>query len=142
MRINLGDLGRELKDAELAEREHFPELERCLRTGRPDSAVYLDLGGVEFVGFAYACSTVVRCVAGVLRGEYPTRWLVLCAGERQDTAGLDGLAQALASHRQTLLLLQRPRVAAFGYLSREQPFEPRRVQRKRQKMGNLLTLLW
>lgn len=96
---------------------------------------------MEFVGYAYARQTVIPCLQALLRRQYPVRWIVL-RSERQDHArALEGLAQALTEHRLTVMLQVAQHRMPFGYLVRQQPFEGKRAQAKRQKMLSIVKLL-
>lgn len=140
LHIELARFGTELRDGALAD-EHFQELDRQLREAVGTPTAILDLSGVDFVGYAYARQTVVPCLQFTLRRVYPIRWLVLRCDCEDYAQALEGLALALTEHRLTAMLQTADRVSPFGYLVREQPFEGKRAQVKRQKMLNIMKLL-
>jgi len=141
--IELNRFGTELKDPGVAEKEHFPLLERRIRDFPRGTDAVLDFSGVEFIGYAYAKQTVRPCFEKLLGGELRVRSLLLACDRDDYRVYLEAVHLALAESRlSTLLWLkQENRLAPLGYLIYEPPFEGKKEQRKKEKMRRILDLL-
>lgn len=141
--IELSRFGAELKDPAVAEKEHFPVLERQIREFSPKGDVILDFSGVEFIGYAYAKQTIRACFEKLLSGELRARSLLLACDRDDYPVFLETVHLALAESRLTTLLWLKLEncLTPLGYLIYEPPFEGKKEQRKKEKMRKILELL-
>jgi hypothetical protein len=141
--INLSQFGKDLKDGDLAQKEHFSLLEQQLWQVPQHSDAILDLDGVEFIGYGYAKHAIRPCVERWLKGKYPLRSLILACRRDDYRVFLEAVELALAEVRLTVLLHlgHRDWLVPLGYLPYESPFETQKERRKKEKLLRILELL-